>query len=175
MWPIIPSSSHQNHGQKPPAIVVPILCILIPNKQWMEQHLLLRIVMGTVKPVAFPKQVTRVWVWLSNLDTAQNCVPLPRYCRYKQVCQPRVSTQLYRILFSKYCRVVIYSEMTCVTIVTHCDTTKYGSASCMNILTFVSLSPIPSHIKKQSKLQFYILKTNLHFIVRSIIYVFQGK
>ena len=63
--------------------------------------------------------------------------------------------------------------MTHVTIVSQSDTTEYGSASCTYILTFVSLSPIPSHIKKQSKLYFYILKTNQYFTVRSIIYVLQ--
>ena len=40
--------------------------------------------------------------------------------------------------------------MTRVTIVSQCDTTEYGSAS--HLYIFLSLSLIPSHIQKQSKL-----------------------
>ena len=53
---------------------------------------------------------------------------------------------IIRNIFFKYCTVVIYLEMTHVTIVSWCDTTEYGSASCVIFLSFVSLShshPIP--------------------------------
>ena len=49
--------------------------------------------MVLVLPAVLPKQVMWLWVWLPNLDTAQNCVPLPWYCGCKWVFQPTVSTQ----------------------------------------------------------------------------------
>ena len=63
-------------------------------------------------------------------------------------------TQLYRFFFPKYCRVVIYSELTRVTIVSQCDTTEYGSASRACILTFVSLS-LPSHPTSRNKVSYH--------------------
>ena len=57
-----------------------------------------------------------------------------------------------------------------------CDTTKYGSASLMYIfLLSLSLTPIPSHIQKQSKLSIFIFKTNQYLIFRLMIFVFKGK
>ena len=49
--------------------------------------------MVSVRPMVFPKQVTRVRVQLPNLDTTHNCVPLPQYCGYKRVFHPRFSSQ----------------------------------------------------------------------------------
>ena len=48
----------------------------------------------SVLPVVLPKWVTWLRVQLPNLDTTQNCAPLPWYHGYKQVFQPTVSTQL---------------------------------------------------------------------------------
>ena len=58
-------------------------------------------------------------------------------------------------------------------IVSLCDTTKYGYPSCTSSLLF-ALTPTHSHLtskKKQSKLQFYVLKTNQFFIFRWIILI----
>ena len=56
----------------------------------------------SVQPMVLPKWVTQVQVWLPNLDTTQNHVPLPWYCGYKWVFQPRVSTQENQIHSSNY-------------------------------------------------------------------------
>ena len=58
----------------------------------------------------------------------------------------------------------------------HCDITKYGSASCAYILAsyhqgLLYSLPLLSHIKKQSKLQFYVLQTNQWFISRLMVHV----
>src|ERR1700709_1870536 len=58
----------------------------------------------------------------------------------------------------------------------HCDITKYGSASHAYILAsyhqgLLYLLPLRSHIKKQSKLQFYVLKTDQWFISRLMVHV----
>ena len=53
--------------------------------------------MVLVLPAVLPKRVTWVWVWLPNLDTAHNHVPLLRYCRYKQVFQPTIFSQQNQI------------------------------------------------------------------------------
>ena len=49
--------------------------------------------MVLVLPMVLSKQVMWLQVQLPNLDTAQNCIPIPQYHRYKQVFQPTVSTQ----------------------------------------------------------------------------------
>ena len=48
---------------------------------------------GMVKPVVFPKWEAQVQVQLPNLDTAHNHILIPWYHVYKQLFQPRVSSQ----------------------------------------------------------------------------------
>ena len=100
--------------------------------------------------MVLPKQVTQVQVQLPNLDTTHNCVPLPWYRGYKWVFQPTIFGQQNQIhiynfqkSFLQNCRVVIYSEMTQPNMVLP---VMHTSFFCL------SLTPIPSHIQKQSKL-----------------------
>ena len=69
--------------------------------------------MVSVLSTVLPKQVMWLWVWLPNLDTAHNRVPLPRYWGYKQVFQPTIfsqQNQIHTYNYKKYFLQILYSS-----------------------------------------------------------------